>query len=84
MGQIKVLNKKGLSKYDENIKAYIEKVKRESFLRESDGAIDTLFDTYYDETEQAIHFGTGCAEYDEQTGALNIHGAVKDGAIYIN
>ena len=84
MGQTKVLSKGGLTRYDENIKAYIEKAKKESFLRESEGAVDTLFDTYYDDSEQAIHFGQGCAEYDEQTGILNIHGAVRDGAIHIS
>ena len=54
---------------------------------ESDGAIDTLFDTEYKASmtvEQGgqqvtvtdvIHFGNGCASFDEDTGIMKVEGA---------
>lgn len=41
---------------------------------ESDGAINTLFDTYVE--NKKVIFGTGCASMDETTGILTVEGAV--------
>ena len=46
-------------------------------ILETDGGIDTLFDTEYDEEHSRIVFGTGCAEFDSSTGILTIEGAVE-------
>ena len=43
---------------------------------ETDGGVDTLFDTEYDATNQRINFGSGTAQYVSETQTLVIEGAV--------
>lgn len=43
---------------------------------ESDGAIDTMFDTEFDTATGQLKFGAGCASMDESTGVMTIEGAV--------
>jgi hypothetical protein len=43
---------------------------------EAEGAIDTLFDTTYNATNERIDFGSGCASMETETGLLTVEGAV--------
>ena len=44
---------------------------------ETDGGVDTLFDTEYDAENERIVFGDGCASFDATSGILSIEGAVQ-------
>lgn len=46
-------------------------------MLETDGGIDTLFDTDYDAENARIVFGADCASFDSESGILNIEGAVQ-------
>ena len=71
--------KDGVEVYKKS-KAYVD----EKVRIESDAAIDTLFDTYYDPVEQCIVFGAGCASFDATTGTLEIAGTFEDDTIVIS
>lgn len=71
--------KDGVEVYKKS-KAYVD----EKVRIESDAAIDTLFDTYYDPVEQCIVFGAGCASFDSVTGILTIEGQLVGDTIVIS
>lgn len=68
MSKKSFIDKQGLQKFHELLK--------EELPRETDGAIDTMFDTEFDEATGQLKFGEGCASMDEETGVLTIEGAV--------
>ena len=51
---------------------------------ETEGGVDTLFDTYYDDENKTIVFGSGCAYYDQSKRTLAIEGAVKGRTLVIS
>ena len=61
-----------------------KKAAKANIFYETDGAIDTLFDTEYDEDEDMIVFGAGCASFDSVTGILTIEGQLVGDTIVIS
>ena len=61
-----------------------KKAAKANIFYETDGAIDTLFDTEYDEANAKITFGAGCASWDDETGTLTVEGQLVGDTIYIS
>ena len=84
----KYVNKDDVTHLYRRVLGQTEKVKQEindSLPKvETDGGIDTMFDTYYDPETETIVFGEGCARYDEETGGIIVEGAVVNDTIFIS
>ena len=84
----KYVNKDDVTHLYRKVLGQTEKVKQEindSLPKvETDGGIDTMFDTYYDAEQEAIVFGEGCARFEEETGSLYIEGAVSGDELIIS
>lgn len=74
--QTKYLDKDGVSYLWGKIKDKVEDTIDELPPYETQGGVDTLFDSEVDEEEDCLNFGNGCASYDNATQTLIIEGAV--------
>ena len=61
---------------DSEARERIQELEELSVDYETDPAIDTLFDTEVDESDNKIIFGQDCASYNSQDGSLHIEGQV--------
>lgn len=56
----------------------------EQLVLETEGGVDTLFDTSYDSENEMIVFGNGCAEYEAETDTIVIEGAVEGDTVVVS